>query len=64
MTQEYDITLKSILKDVPKRFFNMLTGFEDAKFLDVQFPSVRYRQPDLLMDLPDNSLWHFEIQSS
>ncbi|KJU81733.1 hypothetical protein MBAV_006075 [Candidatus Magnetobacterium bavaricum] len=63
MAQQYDMTLKSILKDVPRRFLKMLTGFEDAKFLDVQFPSIKYRQPDLLMDLPDDSLCHFEIQS-
>ncbi|MBF0537642.1 MAG: hypothetical protein HQL03_05220 [Nitrospirae bacterium] len=59
----YDLTLKTILKDIPKRFFKMVTGFEDARFLDVQLPFVEYRQPDLIMDMPDGSLWHFEIQS-
>ncbi|MBF0342742.1 MAG: hypothetical protein HQL06_00790 [Nitrospirae bacterium] len=59
----YDLTLKAILKDVPKRFFKIITGFEEARFLDVQFPSIKYRQPDLLMELPDNSLWHLELQS-
>ncbi|MBF0539717.1 MAG: hypothetical protein HQL03_15860 [Nitrospirae bacterium] len=62
-SQTYDITLKSILKDVPKRFFKMITGFDDAKFIDTHFPSVKYSQPDLLMDMPDGSLWHFEIQA-
>ncbi|MBF0607858.1 MAG: hypothetical protein HQL61_09965 [Magnetococcales bacterium] len=63
MPQTYDITLKSILKDVPKQFFRMITGFDDARFLDTHFPSVKSRHPDLLMDMPDGSLWHFEIQA-
>ncbi|MBF0345567.1 MAG: hypothetical protein HQL06_15235 [Nitrospirae bacterium] len=60
----YGLTLKTILKDIPKRFFKMLNGFEDSRFLDVQLPFVEYRQPDLLMELPDNSLLHVELQSS
>ncbi|MES0336860.1 MAG: hypothetical protein SFH39_10990 [Candidatus Magnetobacterium sp. LHC-1] len=62
-SQTYDITLKAILKDVPKRFFKMITGFDNAKFLDAEFTSIKYRRPDLLMDMPDGSLWHFEIQA-
>ncbi|KJU83773.1 hypothetical protein MBAV_004031, partial [Candidatus Magnetobacterium bavaricum] len=45
MAQYYDVTLKSILKELPKRFFKILTGFEFARFLDVQLPFVEYRQP-------------------
>ncbi len=41
----------------------ILTGFETAKFLDVQFPDIRYRQPDLLVELPDETLFHMEMQS-
>ncbi|MBF0464265.1 MAG: hypothetical protein HQK88_05200 [Nitrospirae bacterium] len=41
----------------------ILTGFETAKFLDVQFPEIKYRQPDLLIELPDDSLFHMEMQA-
>ncbi|MEO5357893.1 MAG: hypothetical protein H7844_11430 [Nitrospirae bacterium YQR-1] len=41
----------------------ILTGFDTAKFLDVQFPSVTYRQPDLLVELPDETLFHMEMQA-
>ncbi len=41
----------------------ILTGFETAKFLDVQFPDIRYRQPDLLVELPDDTLFHMEMQA-
>ncbi|MBV6342737.1 hypothetical protein HWQ67_14215, partial [Candidatus Magnetobacterium casensis] len=64
MAQYYDVTLKAILKELPRRFFKILTGFEVVKFLDVQLPSVEYRQPDLLVELPDDSLLHIELQSS
>ncbi|MBF0337047.1 MAG: flagellar biosynthesis/type III secretory pathway protein, partial [Nitrospirae bacterium] len=62
-SQYYDLTLKGILKDVPKRFFKIITGFEEATFLDVQFPSVKYRQVDLLVERPDKTLLHIELQS-
>ncbi|QWR76558.1 hypothetical protein [Candidatus Magnetomonas plexicatena] len=63
MPQYFDISLKSILKELPQKFMKLLTGFETAKFLDVQFPSVTYRQPDLLLELPDDSLFHVEMQA-
>ncbi|MEO5356220.1 MAG: hypothetical protein H7844_02855 [Nitrospirae bacterium YQR-1] len=63
MPQYYDITLKSILKELPRKFMKILTGFETAKFLDVQFPDIRYRQPDLLVELPDVTLFHMEMQA-
>ncbi|MBF0536461.1 MAG: hypothetical protein HQK90_15815 [Nitrospirae bacterium] len=42
----------------------ILTGFDTAKFLDVQFPDIRYSQPDLLVELPDDTLFHVEMQSN
>ncbi|MBF0466624.1 MAG: hypothetical protein HQK88_15835 [Nitrospirae bacterium] len=41
----------------------ILTGFDTAKFLDVQFPEIKYRQPDLLVELPNGSLFHMEMQA-
>ncbi|MBF0464522.1 MAG: hypothetical protein HQK88_09260 [Nitrospirae bacterium] len=63
MPQYFDITLKSILKKLPRKFMKIMTGFETAKFLDVQFPEIKYRQPDLLVELPDDSLFHMEMQA-
>ncbi|MBF0402503.1 hypothetical protein [Candidatus Magnetominusculus xianensis] len=41
----------------------LLTGFETVNQIDVQFPEIKYRQPDLVLELPDNSIFHVELQS-
>ncbi|MBF0566902.1 MAG: hypothetical protein HQK89_16880 [Nitrospirae bacterium] len=64
MHQQYDITLKDIIKDVPVNFLKLLTGFNTGKFIDAQFPDVRMRLPDLIIETPDGSLEHLEIQSN
>lgn len=63
MHQQIDITLKDIIKDVPVKFLELLTGFESGKFLDAQFPDVRMRLPDLIIETPESRLVHLEIQS-
>ena len=64
MRQKYDITLKALLKDMPVMFLKILTGFETGKFLDIQLPNIQYRFPDLIIELPDGSILHIEIQSA
>jgi len=61
---KYDYTLKDLFKDIPSALLQMLTGFKDGKFLDIQFPEIKYRQPDLLLELPDKTIFHLEFQSS
>jgi predicted transposase YdaD len=61
---KYDYTLKDLFKDIPSALLQMLTGFRDGKFLDIQFPEIKYRQPDLLLELPDGTIFHLEFQSS
>ncbi|HLC15960.1 MAG TPA: hypothetical protein VJL89_07010 [Thermodesulfovibrionia bacterium] len=61
---KYDYTLKDLFKDIPSALLQMLTGFKDGKFLDIQFPDIKYRQPDLLLELPDGTIFHLEFQSS
>jgi hypothetical protein len=63
MHQKYDITLKDILKDIPKVFLKLLTGYETGKFVDAQFPDIQLREPDLVLEVKDGKLIHFEIQS-
>lgn len=64
MHKKYDLTLKDLLKDIPARFLKILTGFETGKFLDVQLPNISLNEMDLLIELPDESLLHLEIQST
>jgi len=62
--QIYDKTLKELLKTISHGLLKILTRYEDAKFLDVQFPDVKHREPDLLVELPDKSIFHLEIQAT
>ncbi|KWT91026.1 hypothetical protein [Candidatus Magnetominusculus xianensis] len=64
MRQKYDITLKKLLKDIPTAFLKILTGFETGRFLDVTLVDIQYRKPDLIIELPDGSILHIEIQST
>ncbi|MEO5361977.1 MAG: hypothetical protein H7843_16305 [Nitrospirota bacterium] len=63
MHQKYDVTLKDIMKDIPKVFLKILTGYETGKFVDVQFPDIQLREPDLVIEVKDGNLVHIEIQS-
>jgi predicted transposase YdaD len=64
MHYRFDITLKDLLKDMPAKFLKILTGYENGKFLDIQLPDIHLLVPDLLIELPDGSLVHIEIQST
>ncbi|KWT82594.1 hypothetical protein [Candidatus Magnetominusculus xianensis] len=64
MHKKYDLTLKDLLKDIPVKFLKILTGYENGKFLDCQLPNIQLNEMDLLIELPDGSLLHLEIQST
>ncbi|MBF0343803.1 MAG: hypothetical protein HQL06_06185 [Nitrospirae bacterium] len=64
MHKTYDVLLKDIIKDVPPKFLKILTGYETGKFLDIQFPDVKLREPDLLVEVEDGNIVHIEIQST
>ncbi len=64
MHQHYDLTLKKLLKDIPVELLKILTGFDTGKFLDIALVNIQYRFPDLIIELPDNSILHIEIQSA
>ncbi|MBF0563852.1 MAG: hypothetical protein HQK89_01280 [Nitrospirae bacterium] len=64
MSQLYDITLKKTIKNIPKRFLKILTGFDEGEFLDTNFPTVQNRIPDIVIKLPDISIFHLELESN
>ncbi|MBF0552964.1 MAG: hypothetical protein HQK96_00235 [Nitrospirae bacterium] len=65
MRQKYDVTLKDILKDIPKVFLKLITGYEIGRCLgDVQFPDIQLREADLVLEVTDGKLVHVEIQST
>ena len=59
----FDRTLKELLHKLPERLFVMLTGSRVAAQISVQLPSVRMREPDMVVRLQDGRIFHLEIQS-
>ncbi|MBV6341714.1 hypothetical protein [Candidatus Magnetobacterium casense] len=64
MHQKYDIALKDIIKDIPRQFLKILTGYDSWQFMDVQFPDIQARQPDIVIKTSDGTIIHIEIQST
>ncbi|MBF0338850.1 MAG: hypothetical protein HQL05_13600 [Nitrospirae bacterium] len=64
MHQKYDIALKDIIKDIPRQFLKILTGYDSWQFIDVQFPDIQTRQPDIVIKTSDGTMIHIEIQST
>ncbi|KJR40766.1 Transposase (putative), YhgA-like protein [Candidatus Magnetoovum chiemensis] len=63
MRQEYDITVKSLIKSAPNEFLKMLIGNKSVKFIDTELPTTKVRRPDLLMITEDGEIFHIELQS-
>ncbi|KJU85315.1 hypothetical protein MBAV_002261, partial [Candidatus Magnetobacterium bavaricum] len=64
MHQKYDIVLKDIIKDAPRRFLKLLTGYDTGKFIDVQFPDIQIKEVDIFIELPDKDMVQIDMQSS
>lgn len=60
---KFDRTLKDILKSIPPRFVELLTGRKAVGFLDTNFPKVEELKADLLVRLEDGNVFHLEIQT-
>jgi len=60
---KYDIVLKDLLYDIPTRFIYMLSEMKATKLLNVELPEVKKRNPDLLLQLNDDSILHIELQT-
>ncbi len=61
---KYDRTLKDILKSVPKKFVEILTGKKAIEFLDTNFPKVEELKADLLVKLEGGDIFHLELQTA
>jgi hypothetical protein len=59
----YDITLKSIFNKIPKKFLKYYTGYEKGELIDTELPEVSSRRADLVIKLPNNKIFHLEIQT-
>ena len=60
----YDLTLKQLLEGQPSRLLQRLTGTTQFLSVNMEWPNIRRRLPDLVLLSPDNTLHHLEIQSS
>jgi predicted transposase YdaD len=60
----YDLTLKALFHGLPLRLLQLLTGHGAQEVLNVECPSVRKRQPDLVLRLDDGRIYHLELQSA
>ncbi len=59
----YDIPLKDLFQQAPQQLLRLLTGFEAEEWLNVEFPSLKLRKPDLVVRLSNGQLYHLELQS-
>ncbi|MGO4881311.1 MAG: hypothetical protein ACLP59_10860 [Bryobacteraceae bacterium] len=62
--QDYDATLKSLLRSSPPLTIRELAGAAIAQWLDVELPKVQNLRLDLLGETVNGDLVHVELQSS
>jgi len=60
---KYDLTLKELFQQMPQQLFNILIGRQPKEVLNVEYPVIRKRCPDLVSRLEDGSIYHLELQS-
>jgi len=65
MSKRYDISLKNLIKGIPYKFLELITGrkFSSIKFLDVKLPKILEKEADLIFSDEKGSIYHIEIQS-
>jgi len=62
--QEYDVTLKLLLRHVSEAAMRDLAGSAVGAWLETELPAVENRRMDLLGEAEDGSLVHLELQST
>jgi predicted transposase YdaD len=62
MAQNYDVTLKTLLRDSAGRAVYTATGLSIETWLDTELPKVANPRLDLLGETHDGSLLHLELQ--
>ncbi len=60
----FDTILKSILELLGNCLTPRLTGAKPVELLNVEFPSIGRRVPDLVLRLADGRIFHLEVQSA
>ena len=58
----YDATLKSLFQALPEQLLALLVNSRVRELLQVEYPSVRMRRPDLVARLENGRLYHLELQ--
>jgi predicted transposase YdaD len=62
--QDYDVTLKLLLRGSASRMVRELAGSGVEKWLDIELPRIQSPRLDLLGEAQDGSLVHVELQST
>ena len=58
-----DALLKSLLLTMANRMIPLLSGSRHVELLNVEFPAVQTRVPDVIARLEDGRIFHLEIQN-
>lgn len=59
----YDIPLKELFHQAPQELLKLLTGSQAVELLNVEYPSIKVRKPDLVTRLEDGRIYHLELQT-
>jgi hypothetical protein len=62
MAQNYDVTLKTLLRDIAGRAVYTATGLTIESWINIELPKVANPRLDLLGETHDGSLLHLELQ--
>ncbi len=62
--QEFDVTLKTLLRQSAHAVMRELTGTTIQRWLDIELPKMQNPRVDLLGETADNDLIHIELQST
>jgi hypothetical protein len=61
--QEYDVSLKTLLRNSAVYTIRELTGGAIVNWLDVEFPKVQNLRADMVGESTDGEIFHLELQS-
>ena len=54
----YDVPLKELFHQAPQQLLQMLTGCQALELLNIEYPAVKSRRPDLVARLTDGRIYH------
>lgn len=59
----YDVPLKELFHQAPQQLLQILTGCQALELLNLEYPAVKSRRPDLVARLTDGRIYHLELQT-